>query len=196
MFCVSFLLTCLNILVIVIFKNSYLNNANIHITLGLVFLSFISLAFSNFYLFFTYLILSLLNVGLCWWKLTRLWMISSKEGCFLLAGVVLADGVGPAKAWSEALLRLIYFSFTLTLRAWSLPMGCGPSGFLAESLGCYSGFRDLLGVWTPASLPSTVCLIEFQLNSRILQLLFLLTSWSLILCVHSLKDGQWLEENL
>lgn len=194
MFCMSFLLTCLNILVIVIFKNSCLNNANIHITLGLVFLSFISLAFSNFYLFFTYFIISLLNVGLCWWKLTRLWMISSKEDCFLLAGGgVLANHVDPVKAWFEALLRLIYFSFTLTLRAWSLPIGYGPSGFLIESLGCYSRFLDLLGAWTPASLPSTVCLIEFQLNSWILQLLFLLTSWSLILCVHSLKDGQWLE---
>lgn len=100
------------------------------------------------------------------------------------------------KAWFEALLRLIYFSFTFTLRGWSLPVGYGPYGFLIESMGCYSRFLDLLGAWTPGSLPSTVCLIEFQLNSWIFQLLYLLTSWSLILYVHSLKDGQWLEENL
>lgn len=72
-----------------------------------------------------------------------LWMISSKESCFLLAGGVLAIQLDPIQAWFEA-LRLIYFSFTLPLRVWSLPVGYGSYGFLTESQCCYSRFLDLL----------------------------------------------------
>lgn len=139
-------------------------------------LSCISLAFSHFYLFLTYFMDFFIG---CW--------TSSMKTCSALDDISSRWRSIGRSPWSfqglfEALLRLIGRIWPFWVLNWK-------PGLLLKALWPFGG-------WTPASLPSTVCLIEFHLNSWIFQLLFFLTSRSLILYVHSLKDGQWLEENL